>query len=252
MLPASTVRILVPILVAVVPVIAGAPEDLAAIRAETNPSARKRMLQVFLKTHRPVPASTDVAIGGVYNDAVTLALAHKLKASYLTDRIDVRRFGADPKRENPHFTFDKIRGPRWKWQPPAKHDVLVRRKAGVLSRGAAREVRLHIWVYDLDQGNTQNPGGSPKRAAAVWLEAIRKQLRGATVRQKPTRKRFNRHYGNCTTFEIAGKTATAELEIHRCWFVLPKKGKLAMIQVIARDNDPDPELDVMLATLRDP
>ena len=97
------VRLLVPIVLAF---IAGAPEDLAAIRAETDASTRKRMLQVFLKTHRPVPASTDVAIGGVYNDAVTLARADKLKASYLTDRIDVRRFGADPKRENPHFAFD--------------------------------------------------------------------------------------------------------------------------------------------------
>jgi hypothetical protein len=231
--------------------LAGAAEDLAAIRNEADASKRKRMLKTFLAKTRPA-AKKDDATAGVYNDAVTLALEHKLNADYLTERIDVRRFGSDPKRENPHFAFDRIRGTRWTWRPPKKHDVLVRRKAGVISRGEARHIRLHIWVYDLDQGNISNPGGSPKRAAAVWLEALKKGLRDINVRQRPAKRRFNKHYGNCYMFELSGLDSKGDYVRHQCWFVLPKKGKLAMFQVEAADDKPDPELEVILRSLRDP
>jgi len=232
--------------------VAGSAEDLAAIRKETDASRRKRMLTTFLKTARPAPASDDDAVAGVYNEGVTLALTHKLKAKYLTKRIDVRRFDANPHRENPHFAFDLIRGPRWTWHPPQKHDVLVRRKAGVIARGEARRIRLHIWVYDLDRGNIANPSGSPKRAATIWLAELKKRLRENKVREKPTRRRFNRHYGSCYTFEISGLNRQGKFERHRCWFVVPKKGRLAMIQVEATDKKPDPELEAILASIRDP
>ncbi len=230
---------------------AGPADVLTAIRAETDASKRKQLLHAFLKQTRPAALKVD-AIAGVYNDAVTLALAHKLRAAYLTKRIDVRRYGADPKRENPHFAFDLIRGSRWSWEPPKKHDVLVRRKAGVIARGEARRIRLHIWVYDLDQGNIANPGGSPKRAAGVWLDALKKRLRAPIVREKPARRRFNRHYGKCYTFAVSGFDAKGAFVSHRCWFVLPKKGQLAMFQVESADEQPDPELDAILGSLRDP
>ncbi|MHC4135970.1 MAG: hypothetical protein ACYTDU_00365 [Planctomycetota bacterium] len=232
--------------------VAGPAEDLDAIRKETDASKRKRMLKTFLKTARPAPVSDDDEVAGIYNEGVRLALAHKLKAKYLTKRIDVRRFDADPKRENPHFAFDLIRGSRWTWHPPQRHDVLVRRKAGVIARGEARRIRLHIWVYDLDEGNIANPSGTPKRAAAIWLGELQKRLRESKVRERPTKRRFNRHYGTCYTFEIAGRNSKGKFELHRCWFVLPKKGRLAMIQVEATDEKPDPELDVILASIRDP
>ncbi len=230
---------------------AGPADDLTAIRAEKDVSKRKRLLTAFLKDTRPAALKAD-AIAGVYNDAVTLALVHKLKAGYLTNRIDVRRYDADPQRENPHFAFDLIRGSRWSWEPPKKHDVLVRRKAGVIARGEARRIRLHIWVFDLDRGNIANPGGSPKRAAGIWLDALRKQLRGPKVREKPARRRFNKHYGKCYTFAVSGFDAQGAFVSHRCWFVLPRKGKLAMFQVESADEKPDPELDAILASLRDP
>jgi len=232
--------------------VAGPAEDLAAIRKEASASKRKRMLKTFLKTARPAPASDDDLVAGVYNEGVTLALAHKLKAKYLTKRIDVRRFDADPHRENPHFTFDLIRGPRWIWHPPKKHDVLVRRKAGVIAIGEARRIRFHIWVFDLDQGDIANPSGSPKRAAAIWLAHFQKRLRESKVREQPTRRRFNRHYGTGYTFAIAGRNSKGKFQLHRCWFVVPKKGQLAMIEVQAADEKPDPELKVILASIRDP
>jgi len=232
--------------------LAGPAEDLAAIRKEKDASKRKRMLKTFLKTARPAPASDDDTVAGVYNEGVTLALAHKLKAKYLTKRIDVRRFDADPRRENPHFAFDLIRGPRWTWHPPKKHDVLVRRKAGVISRGEARRIRFHIWVFDLDRGNIANPSGSPKRAAAIWLAELQKRLRESKVREKPTRRRLNRHYGTGYTFAISGRNREGKFERHRCWFVVPKKGRLAMIQVESADEQPDPELEAILASIRDP
>lgn len=231
--------------------LAGPADDLAAIRAEKDVSKRKRLLTTFLRGTRPTALKAD-AIASVYNDAVTLALAHKLKARYLTKRIDVRRYDADPRRENAHFAFDLIRGSRWSWQPPKKHDVLVRRKAGVIARGDARRIRLHIWVYDLDLGNIANPGGSPKRAADIWLDALKKQLRGPKVREKPARRRFNGHYGRCYTFAVSGFDAKGVFVSHRCWFVLPRKGKLAMFQVESADERADPELDAILASLRDP
>lgn len=231
--------------------LAGPAEDLAAIRKETDASKRRRMLKTFLKAARPAPASDDDAVAAVYNEGVSLALEHHLKAKYLTKRIDVRRFGADPKRENPHFAFDLIRG-TWTWQPPKKHDVLLRRRAGVITRGEARRIRFHIWVYDLDRGNIANPGGTPKRAAAIWLAHLQKTLRESRVREKPTRRRFNRHYGKCYTFAISGRNPQGRFELHRCWFVLPKKGRLAMIQVEAADEQPDPGLDAILASIRDP
>jgi hypothetical protein len=232
-------------------VVAGPAEDLAAIRGEKSESKRKRMLKRFLKTARPAAASDDDAVAAVYNEGVTLARKHKLKAKYLTRRIDVRRFDADPRRENPHFAFDLIRG-TWTWHPPKKHDVLVRRKAGVISRGEARRIRLHIWVFDLDRGTIDNPSGTPKRAAAIWLAHFEKRLRQSKVREKPTKRRFNKHYGTCYTFAISGKNAQGKFELHRCWFVLPKKGRLAMIQVEAADEEPDPGVDAILATIRDP
>jgi len=232
--------------------LAGPAEDLAAIRKETDASKRRRMLKTFLKTARPAPASDDEEVAGVYNEGVRLALAHKLKAKYLTKRIDVRRFDADPNRENPHFAFDLIRGPRWTWHPPEKHDVLLRRKAGVIALGEARRIRFHIWVYGLDQGNIANPSGTPKRAAVIWLAHFRKRLRESNVREKPTKRRFNRHYGACYTFAISGRNSQGKLELHRCWFVVPRKGRLAMIQIEAADEKPDPELKVILASIRDP
>jgi len=243
-------RVLVTMLLAAVAA-AGPAEDLAAIRKETDASKRKRMLATFLKTARPAPASDDDAVAGVYNEGVTLALEHKLKAKYLTKRIDVRRFDADPKRENPHFAFDLIRG-TWTWHPPKRHDVLVRRKAGVISRGEACRIRLHIWVYDLDRGDIANPSGSPKRAATIWLAHLSQRLSGNKVREQPTRRRFNRHYGTCYTFAISGRNREGKFEHHRCWFVVPRKGRLAMIQVEAADEKPDPGLDAILATIRDP
>ena len=140
--------------------VAGPAEDLAAIRKETDASKRKRMLQTFLKAARPAPASDDDAVAGVYNEGVTLALAHKLKAKYLTKPIVVRRFDADPRRRTPHFAFDLIRGPRWTWHPPQKHDVLLRRKAGVISRGEARRIRFR-------------PSGFPGRRAEERLRRSR-------------------------------------------------------------------------------
>jgi hypothetical protein len=232
--------------------VAGSVEDLAAIRKETDASKRRRMLQTFLKTARPAPASDDDAVAGVYNEGVTLALAHKLKAKYLTKPITVRRFDADPRRRSRHFAFDLIRGPRWTWHPPQRHDVLVHRKAGVISRGEARRIRFHVWVYDLDEGTVANPGPSPKRAAAVWLAELSKRLRESKVRQKPTKRRFNRHYGSGYTFAISGVNRKGKFELHRCWFVVPKRGRLAMIQVEATDEKPDPETKAILASIRDP
>jgi len=231
--------------------LAGPADDLETIRNESDAFKRKRLLTVFLKETRAA-AEKDDQVAGVYNDAVSLALGLKLKGRYLTRRVEVRRFDADPKRENPHFAFDLLRGARWSWQPPKKHDVLVRRKAGVVSRGEARRIRLHIWVYDLDRGDIANPSGSPKRAAGIWFEAIRKQLRDPKVGEKIKRRSFNKHYGKCYTFEISGLDAKGKFVRHRCWFVLPKKGKLAMIQVESADVKPDPELDTILASLRDP
>jgi len=250
-IPWPEMRLLFVIAVLSVAAVAGPPEDLAAIRGENDASTRKRLLRAFLRDTRPAALKVD-ATAGVYNEAVTLAPAHKLKAKYLTKRIDVRRFGADPQRENPHFAFDLIRGPRWSWQPPQKHDVLVRRKAGVIARGEARRIRLHIWVYDLDRGNIANPSGSPKRAAGIWLEALKKKLRAPKVREKPVRRSFNKHYGKCYTFAVSGLDSKGAFLSHRCWFVRPKKGRLAMFQVEAADEKPDPELDAILATLRDP
>lgn len=243
-------RALALILLAAV-VLAGAAEDLAAIRKEPDASKRKRRLKAFLDKTRAA-AKRDDAVAAVYNEAVTLAIEHKLKADYLTKRIDVRRFGSDPAKENPHFAFDMIRGSRWTWQPPRKHDVLVHRKAGVIARGEARRIRLHIWVYDLDRGEIANPGGSPKRAAEVWLDALKRQLRDPKVRKKPAKRRFNPHYGKCTMFEISGLDAKGDYVRHQCWFVVPRKGKLAMFQVEAADDDPDPELQAILSSLRDP
>jgi hypothetical protein len=232
--------------------VAGPAEDLAAIRQETDASKRRRMLQTFLKVAKPARASADDAVAGIYNEGVTLALAHKLKAKYLTKAIVVRRFDADPRRRSPFFAFDLVRGPRWTWQPPGKHDVLVRRKAGVISRGEARRIRFHIWVYDLDQGNISNPGPSPKRAAGVWLAHFSKRLRESRVREKPTKRRFNRHFGSAYTFAISGVNEKGRFALHRCWFVVPKKGRLAMIQVEAADEEPDFELQAILAAVRDP
>jgi hypothetical protein len=232
--------------------LAGPAEDLAAIRKETDAAKRKRMLKTFLRTARPAPASKDDAVAGVYNEGVSLALAHKLKAKYLTKRIDVRRFDADPERATAYFAFDLIRGPRWTWHPPQKHDVLVHRKAGVISRGDARRIRFRVWAFGLDKGTIDNPSGTPKRAAAIWLEHLEKRLREAKVREKPTKRRFNRHYGKCYTFAVSGSNREGKFELHRCWFVLPKNGRLAMIQVEAADEHPDRELDAILASIRDP
>lgn len=231
---------------------AGPAEDLAAIRQETDASRRRRMLQTFLKTARPARASTDDAVAGIYNEGVTLALAHRLKAKYLTKPIVVRRFDADPRRRSPYFAFDLIRGPRWTWQPPGKHAVLVHRKAGVISRGEARRIRFHIWVYDLDRGNISNPGPSPKRAAEVWLTWLSEHLREAKVREKPHKRRFNRHFGSAYALAISGVDEKGRFRLHRCWFVVPKKGRLAMIQVEAADEQPDFELKAILASIRDP
>lgn len=231
---------------------AGPAEDLAAIRQEAEASKRRRMLQAFLKTAKPARASADDAVAGIYNEGVTLALAHKLRAKYLTKPIVVRRFDADPRRRSPYFAFDLIRGPRWTWQPPAKHDVLVHRKAGVISRGEARRIRFHIWVYDLDRGNISNPGPSPKRAADVWLAWLSEHLREAKVREKPNKRRFNRHFGSAYTFAISGVDEKGQFRLHRCWFVVPKNGRLAMIQVEGADEQPDCELKAMLASIRDP
>ncbi|MHC4960424.1 MAG: hypothetical protein ACYTGN_18905 [Planctomycetota bacterium] len=225
-------------------------EQLAAIHKVTEKSKRKRMLKDFLKFGiGPAPENDPAA--GIYNEGVTLARAEKLKAAYLTRRVDVRRFGADPKKENAHFTFDIVRAPRWTWRPPKKHDVLVRRKAGVLSRDGLGRVYLHIWVYGLDRGDTANPGGSPKRAAEIWLTAMSATLKDPVVKVKPTRRKFNRHYGKCYTFEVSGLRGGKPVT-QRCWFVLPKKGQLAMVQVESHGGGPDPELEHMLSTLRDP
>jgi hypothetical protein len=242
------------LLVLAAAVIAGVAEELAGqldtIRKVTDRSKRKRMLKDFLKFGIGPGVENDPA-AGVYNEGVTLALEHKLKARYLTRRIDVRRFDADPKKEGAHFAFDLVRAPRWKWKPPKKHDVLVRRKAGVLSRDGIGRVYLHIWVYDLDRGDTANPGGAPKRAAEIWLTALKATMQDPVVKVKPTRKRFNEHYGKCYTFELSGLRAGKPVT-QRCWFVRPKKGRLAMVQVESHGGGPDPELDYMLSTLRDP
>ena len=97
-----------------------------------------------------------------------------------------------------------------------------------------------------------NPGPLPKRAAGVWLAWLSKRLRESKVREKPTKRRFNRHFGNGYTFAISGANGKGQFELHRCWFVVPKKGRLAMIQVEAADEEPDFELKAILASIRDP
>ena len=72
------------------------------------------------------------------------------------------------------------------------------------------------------------------------------------MREKPARRRFNKHYGKCYTFAVSGFDSKGVFAHHRCWFVLPKKGELAMFQVESADEKPDPELDAILASLRDP
>lgn len=220
--------------------------QLDAIRAGKRRSELKRLLPKWRKQ-----AEADGALAGTYNDAVTLARGMKLKADYLTTRIESRRFGAT-KKTLPHFVLDTIRGERWVWEAPKKHDVLVRRRAGVLARKGAHTIRLHIWIYPLDRGEIANPGANPKQAAAVWLDYLKKGLKDPRVTQKPAKKKFNKHYGSCFTIEISGLDRQGVWVRHRCWFVKPRHGSLAMVQVESREKEPDVELEAILASIRNP
>ncbi|MCC7140040.1 MAG: hypothetical protein IT460_16590 [Planctomycetes bacterium] len=205
---------------------------------------------VLLAPETVAAVSADRGLAGLFNRAVTRARALKLglKVGYVTDE---RRTASGV------LAFDVPRACGWK---PQEVDGEQEEGTWVRDRGVSDLSELRVWKYStsvdyVGEGGKTIGGDNVGARMRKYFEADKASL-VKTKKATPTIARLSKRVPDGRGYEVRGEDDLGHDVWYREWYFKPEGSPGFVVVVSMRREgvilDPDPEIDAILESMREP